>query len=280
MPPYAARCPQMSPDASRMPPGGFGCFAGMVLSAVDSVQAVAVAPICDPLPIASDCAPEMVAVNFRKASKAAKAIKKGPAFKEKKPPRMTPDEKRLAREMHFDRGMQPVQVAKCLGRGLSSVCRLLAQKKAPKPIGRPKILSKERVDKLIELLKKMVDDAEALHEVTMDMLMRRSRIKACRRVVADALHLRGYYFRDLREKPILTPEDVKERFAFAKRYKDKSSKWWQKKVRIHLERGWPTLVSGFRFKAPLYLECTVRSHYTDVEFCRSTGCRISICVQK
>ena len=45
----------------------------------------------------------------------------------KKPPRMTPDEKRIAREMHFDRGMPPVDVAKALGRGLSSVTRLLGQ---------------------------------------------------------------------------------------------------------------------------------------------------------
>ena len=50
----------------------------------------------------------------------------------KKPPRMTPDEKRLAREMHFDRHEKPAAIARVLGRDLSCICRLLAQ-----IVGRP-----------------------------------------------------------------------------------------------------------------------------------------------
>lgn len=70
-------------------------------------------------------------------------------------------------------------------------------------------------------------------------------------VVADALHERGYYFRDLREKPILTPEDVKERYAWAKKYKAKTQAWWRKSIQVHLDnhqfkcattvRGWKLL---------------------------------------
>ena len=48
----------------------------------------------------------------------------------KKPHFMTPEEKRIAREMHFDRGMKPNKVAIALGRDLSCICRLLKQKKA------------------------------------------------------------------------------------------------------------------------------------------------------
>ena len=41
------------------------------------------------------------------------------------------------------------------------------------------------------------------------MFMERSRVEVCDRVVANVLHDRGYWFRDLRHKPILKPADVK-----------------------------------------------------------------------
>ena len=53
------------------------------------------------------------------------------------PPRMGDDEKRLAREMHFDRGYTPQAVAVTLGRHNSTIIRLLGQRRAPEPIGRP-----------------------------------------------------------------------------------------------------------------------------------------------
>ena len=51
-------------------------------------------------------------------------------------------------------------------------------------------------DKLCKLLDEMVDEAEATYEVSMAMLMKRSRLKVCERVVADAIHKRGYWFKD------------------------------------------------------------------------------------
>ena len=116
------------------------------------------------------------------------------------PPRMTMDEKRLIREMHFDRDMRPTDIADAAGRHISAVCRFLAQKKAPKPSGRPSALTEAQVSKTVETLEKMVTDAEACYEVTLPMVMRRCRFKVCQRVVANALHARGYWFRKLRSK--------------------------------------------------------------------------------
>jgi len=153
-----------------------------------------------------------------------------------KTPRMSPDEKRIAREMHFDRKMRPTDIAAALGRDLSSVCRLLAQKKAPQPIGRPKALTDSQIDHVVEVLEKMIDEADACYEVTLPMVMRRCRLtKHCERVVANALHKRGYWFRKLRSKMILTPDDVKARWGWSKQYKDKSSEWWRSKVQVHLD---------------------------------------------
>ena len=151
------------------------------------------------------------------------------------PPRMSADEKRLVREMHFDRDMPPARIAEVTGRCLSSITRLLAQTRSPNPIGRPKALSDTQVDALVRKLEGMVNEAAALYEVTLPMLMRRARVKVSARVVANALHERGYWFRDLRCKPILTPDDVKERFAWAKKYHRKSADWWLRTVHVHLD---------------------------------------------
>ena len=98
------------------------------------------------------------------------------------PPRMSSDEKGLARRLHFDQGKSPADIARMLQRAASTVGRLLAQKKAPKPVGRPKALSEKKIDNLVALLEKMVDDADATHEVSMDMLIRRGAcdgVQAC-----------------------------------------------------------------------------------------------------
>ena len=49
------------------------------------------------------------------------------------------------------------------------------------------------------------------------------------------MHKRGYWFRKLRSKMILTPDDVKARWGWAKYYKGKSSEWRRKKVKGHLD---------------------------------------------
>ncbi len=148
---------------------------------------------------------------------------------------MSADEKRLVREMVLDRKMSRTEAAKVMGRDLSAICRLLDQSKVPNPVGRPRGLTKEQVDKIVTLLEKMVDEADANYEVSLEMLARRSRTKACDRVVANASHERGYWFRDLRCKPILLPEDVKARFKFSKKYRNKTTAWWRRAIHIHVD---------------------------------------------
>ena len=134
-------------------------------------------------------------------------------LKTKKGPRMSPEEKRLAREWHFDRGMSRTAVAEALGRDLSSIVRLLNQKKAPAPIGRPRALTTEQESNLVKLLEKMVKEANAGYEVTLAMLMKRSRVKVAARVVANAIHKHGYYFRDLRHQLVAASPQVERRFS-------------------------------------------------------------------
>ena len=75
--------------------------------------------------------------------------------------------------------------------------------------------------------------ANAEEEVRAALIHRRFRKKVSIRTIANAMHSRGYYFRKLREKPILTPDDVKERYEFAKRFRHKSAAWWLRHVHLH-----------------------------------------------
>ena len=152
-----------------------------------------------------------------------------------KPARMTLDEKRLAREMHFERGLAPSRVAEALGRSLSAVVRLLAQKRQPKRVGRPALLSPAQVDKIHKTLTALVDKADGRFGVTVAMVKRRSRVKASERVVSEALHARGVYFRKMREKPISKPEHVRARHAWARNHKNKSPQWWLRNIHVHLD---------------------------------------------
>ena len=151
-----------------------------------------------------------------------------------KPPRMSLDEQRLVREMAFDRRMIPEEIARALGRHPSSVCRLLAKKK-PSTMGRPPLLTDKMKDHLENIAVDMVAKADADYEVTLPMILRRSRLKCSERTAARALHERGYRFFRLYEKMILTPEDIKERLAWSKKHAMKSRLWWLRKVHVHFD---------------------------------------------
>ena len=54
----------------------------------------------------------------------------------------------------------------------------------------------------------MVDEAAGRYMVTREMIQARFVPKVCDRVIANAQHDRGIWMYRMREKPILTPEDV------------------------------------------------------------------------
>ena len=204
--------------------------------------------------------------NFARSSVKSKITKGKP------PPRMSPEEKRMAREMAFDRKLSPTRIAEDLGRNISSITRLLAQKVAPKATGRPPALTDADVTKLCATLDKMVDEADVGYEVTLAMLMKKAKPKACSKVVADALHRRGYKFFDLRQKPVLTPEDVKQRFAFAERWRKKPKAFWLRAIDIHLDNHHVKCATTAKGRKMLSSRC-VRGVYRT----RGTGLKGSHC---
>ena len=112
------------------------------------------------------------------------------------------------------------EIAELLGRHKRTV---LTHLKAPvnarrKTKGRPKAITPQMYTTLKRVLDRLLKKAGGQHEVTVDMVKEASGFAASARTMRKAFHEHGVRFRRLREKPILTLDDVVERRNFADRY--------------------------------------------------------------
>jgi len=140
------------------------------------------------------------------------------------------DEKDQLRRLQ-DRGKTPTQVAELMDRDLSSVNRHFQRntgqlKPAARPVGRPPALTEEQVDKVVKRTEKMIATANGEYQITASMIRTACRLKCKPREVLEALHSRGITAHNLRDKPVLEPEDVVDRLRFANAYKDKPINFW------------------------------------------------------
>ena len=164
--------------------------------------------------------------------------------------KMSAEELRLAQMWYNDDEKAPSEIAALLHRDQSTITRHLVKELPVKKQGRPQALTEEQVEKLKTKLEAMIKKADKKYEVSALMLKKAARCKASVRVTQNALRKRGIYFRPFREKPALTPQDVRARWDFAKKYKGKSSTWWNSYVHMHID------VKTFR----VYLNGKARDH--------------------
>ena len=75
-------------------------------------------------------------------------------------------------------------------------------------------MTEENKDRLIDHVDKLVKKAAVRYTVTLAMIHATFRMEppVCDGVLQEAMHERGLWFSKLREKPILTDDDVKERY--------------------------------------------------------------------
>jgi hypothetical protein len=148
---------------------------------------------------------------------------------------LSTEEIRLAKMWYDEDDKTPGDIAKLLRRNKSTITRLLVKKVERKSRGQPKALSDKDIDGLVKVLKRLIAKADGEYEVTAKMLRREARMKVSTRTILKALHSRKIYFRRLREKPLLTEEDVKARLKFARKYKGNSAKWWNSFIDMHID---------------------------------------------
>ena len=141
----------------------------------------------------------------------------------------------LAKKWYVEDNQSTGEIAKRLGRDPSTISRLVVKRVPRKVQGRKRLLPSVAVDKLQAKLDGMILKADGQHEVTVGMLKRSARCKASTRTILRALHARGIYFRPLRQKPVLTPKDVDDRFAFAKKFASRSAAWWNSSMHMIID---------------------------------------------
>ncbi len=150
----------------------------------------------------------------------------------------------------YGEGISPGEIASRLGRHKTTLTRLLIKQEPRRAQGRPPCLTKAQQDFLARRMDVLIRRADARRRVTVQEVLRSCRFKLSVRSALRSLHKRRIYFRRLREKPVLTEDDRKERLAFAKRYHKKTAAWWNRAIHAHID--------GKNF--PVYLNGKARSH--------------------
>ena len=141
----------------------------------------------------------------------------------------------MATMWYEDDGMWPSEIAELLHRDKSTLTRLLVKKGPRKKDGRPPSLTEGQIDRLTEKLEEMIKKANGEWPVTADMLKRTLRLKVTVKTILKALHLRGYWWHTMREKPLLTEQDIADRFQFALDHYRKPASYWTDKVHMVID---------------------------------------------
>ena len=174
-----------------------------------------------------------------------------PARAARRPPRPTmpgaplsADEIRLA-QVWYTNNMAPSTIAENLHRDKSTITRLIKDNFQKETAGRKNMLSDAQVDNLISHLERLIKKANGEYEVTWHMLKTSSRCKASEATIARRLHEKGYRFYGMRHKPLLTDQDIQDRFEFGETYQGKPASWWQSHVHMHIDvKFFPVLLTG------------------------------------
>ena len=185
---------------------------------------------------------------------------------------LSAEEMRLAMTWYQEDDMTPGEIGKLLRRDKSTMTRLLVKQSERLSRGQPKALSSDEVDRVVGVLNRMLAEADGEHEVTAAMLRREARVKASTRTILRELHARKIFFRRLREKPLLTKEDVKSRLTFARKYKGKTAQWWNTHIDMHIDlKFFPVLLTYnhvfvLRACMPAFLQCRrlTRQHHASI----------------
>ena len=152
-----------------------------------------------------------------------------------------------------DEGMPASEIAKLLGRDLSTVARRMKRVDEggdPLHAGRPYILTHEKEEKIVVAAEELIQLADGEWQVTAGVIKKALKLKCCDRTVLDALHRHNIYFRTMRQKPVLTTTDIEERLAFANKYVGNPISFWTSSVDAYMDNKF----------FPVYLSAKARAY--------------------
>ena len=139
-------------------------------------------------------------------------------------------EVRLAQRWRKEFKMGTKEIARLLFRAPKTIrdkLEKLKDKKAMREerVGRPQMPTQARA-KCMAALEELQKKAEGQREVTAAMVITKAGVSYCERTVREFFASQGKPFRKLREKPLLTPDDIEKRKVFAKKYSVRSASSW------------------------------------------------------
>ena len=136
------------------------------------------------------------------------------------------DEEKAKIEVQHEQGYSGQKIGTILGRCKSAVNGYLAKKrdkKKPKAIGRPKILSERSQRALANVAKKgRMTVRKVMNQIPVQVSLR-----TVQRVLSEHKHLE---FGDLKVRPFLTKNHVKDRYKWCKNKSKMTMEDWQKVV--------------------------------------------------
>lgn len=143
---------------------------------------------------------------------------------------VNPTEARLIRRMS-EEGLPWATMRKITGRGNGALSKAIQAKcsrtKAVRAVGRPRAVTPS----VYKLLEKAADTlqkkAGGLKEVTVAMIQAQAGVDVCGRAALEAFHAHGVRFRKLKEKLLLSREDVHDRYVWAKKRSRRSKAKWR-----------------------------------------------------
>ena len=163
--------------------------------------------------------------------------------------KVSTEEIRLMKMWHSEDEKAPSDIADLLRRNKSIITRHLFLKKSKLKQGRTPAMTDKQIDSIVAKTKQYIKQAAGRYRITYAIIKRRSRTKASTFTIMRAFHRRGITFKKFREKPILSEEDVKTRFTFAKKHRNKPARFWLK-IDMHIDCK----------KFPVYLNWKARHH--------------------
>lgn len=112
------------------------------------------------------------------------------------------------------------------GRAKKTVLSHLDSKRVGKGSGRRKVITPAAFKKLDKAVTALQKKANARTEISVRAVKEKAGVEASDRAVLEAFHEKDIWFRPLRQKPILTDEDVAERKVFGGKYIARSKEQW------------------------------------------------------
>lgn len=91
------------------------------------------------------------------------------------------------------------------------------------------IITKDDFLRLVKAAAALHKEVKGLQEVSVAMIKKRANVDACDKTCLEAFHADGIWFRPLKERPILSETDVKERDKWRKEKQHGSSAQWNKR---------------------------------------------------